>query len=128
MAKSDFGYIDLSFNPGINNLGDITTVTDRQAIKQSLTNIVNTGRGQRLMEPNFGAGVERFLFEPLDERTGMDIGKAIEYNIKTYEPRITLISVNVKIDWVNNGYDISVRYSINDLQDTDFLEVKLEKI
>lgn len=128
MAKSDFGYIDLSFNPEINNLGDISSVTDRNAIKQSLINIINTRRGQRLMEPQFGAGIERFLFEPLDEQTGMDIGKAIEYNIKTFEPRVRLTGVYVTIDWDNEGYDVSVRYNIIDLQDVDFLEVKLEKI
>lgn len=123
-----FGYRDLAFNPSINNLGDISTVTDREAIKQSLKNIVDTARGQRVMEPQFGAGIQRFLFEPLDDQTGMDIGKAIESNIKAFEPRVRLTAVNVEIDLRQNGYNVDVFYIIRDLQIQDTVRVTLEKL
>lgn len=123
-----FGYRDLAFNPSINNLGDISTVTDRDAIRQSLRNIVDTARGQRVMEPQFGAGIQRFLFEPLDDQTGMELGKIIEANIKSFEPRVRLTAVNVEIDLGQNGYKVDVFYIIRDLQVEDTVRVTLEKL
>lgn len=129
MAQEIFyGYRDIAFNPEINNLGDISTVTDTNAIKQSLTNIVRTSEGERLMLPGFGASVRDYLFEPLDEETAMEIGKSIEYSIKEYEPRINLEAIDVTVDFENDGYEISVQYSIVQLQTFDSVTVTLQRL
>lgn len=125
---NDFNYRDLSFNPDLNQKGDISVVTDKQAIRQSLFNIIHTIPGQRIMEPNFGGDVKSLLFEPLDEETANLIGERIQGSIEDYEPRITLIRIDVQIMNDDPGYNIDVYYVINDLQEADTINVELQKL
>jgi phage baseplate assembly protein W len=128
VVKRNFGYVDLSFNPSITNLGDISVVENKNSIKQSLFNIIKTNKGQRVMESNFGASIERFLFEPLDNETGLNIGRAIKSNIEAYEPRITLKEINVVAQPSKDGYKVEIMYYINNLQETDSISLTLEKM
>ena len=62
-------------------------------IRQSVSTILDTEPGERVMRPGFGCGLRRYLMEPnnLTTRTSMeaDIRSALE----TWEPRIRLVNV-----------------------------------
>ena len=101
-------YSDLSYNPILNQLGDLTTVKNEDSIKQSLRTIINTPKGSRIFEPDFGCNVNFYLFEPYLPETGMRIAKDIEYNINAYEPRVELLDIKVEGDSENSGYNIEI--------------------
>lgn len=121
-------YSDLSYDPVTNQLGDLSTVTNEAAIKQSLRTIINTPRGSRIFEPEFGCNINYYLFEPFIPETGLRIGKDIEYNITNYEPRVELLKVNVVVDEANFGYKIDVIYRIKEIQKVDTITIELQRL
>ncbi len=95
---------------GISN--DIKVDFDEEAIKNSITNCIYTRRGEKLLSPDFGMNLEKFLFEPLSESQGDYIGRYILTNLASMEPRITIIKVYVVVDYEDNSYRISIYYEI----------------
>jgi len=52
----------------------------RGAVKQLLM----TQRGERILLPNFGCNLRKYLFQPLDEATFESIKREIQYSFKNY--------------------------------------------
>ena len=53
-------------------------------IKDAVEQLLLTERGERLMLPNFGCNLRKFLFQPLDESTFESIKREIQYSFKKY--------------------------------------------
>lgn len=129
MAKSkDVYYQDLSLDPVINSQGDITTVTNKESIKQSIYMIVNTAKGSRIFMPEYGSRIKGFLFEPFDESTAKRIGIELQETLQNHEPRIEILNINVNIDWQNTQYNIVVAYRLVNTQNIDTINVSLDKL
>ena len=45
--------------------GAATTKEMRSTIEQMLENIINTNKGEKIMQSGFGAGIEKYLFQPI---------------------------------------------------------------
>ena len=121
-------YSDLSYNPGLNQLGDVTKLINMDAIKQSVKTIVLTPLGSRLFEPDFGTGVKQYLFEFLDEATLNNIKAVITNAITKYEPRVKVDSVDVKAFPETNEMSIDITYLISELQEYDTTKIALYKL
>jgi phage baseplate assembly protein W len=121
-------YSDLSYNPILNQLGDLTTVVNQDSVKQSIRTIINTPKGSRIFEPDFGCNMNFYLFEPFIPETGMKIGKDIEFNITTYEPRVELISIKVSLDSENEGYSVNIVYKVREIQKVDTVTIELQRL
>jgi len=59
-----------------------------------------------------GSEVSRLLFENLDRNTSIFIRNEIEYVITTFEPRVTLVSLEVNPNYDENQFDIVITYKI----------------
>jgi phage baseplate assembly protein W len=127
-APQQIFYSDLPLNPTLASNGDISTVTNNDAIKQSLTLILNTNAGSRIFLPNYGARLQSFLFEPFDQSTATRIGTEIEQSINNYEQRIQLLNVAVTMIQANTSYNIIVSYLIINQQEVDTFTVTLQKL
>ncbi len=125
MAVTKEYYSDLSYQPALNQLGDVTKVINTEAIKQSILTIMYTVPGSRLFEPQFGVGIERFLFEEFSQSTGQALGKAIETGLSKYENRIVLQSVQVSLLEADLSYNVTIEYVVIDTQTPDSIEVRL---
>ncbi|MGW6129720.1 GPW/gp25 family protein [Cellulomonas sp. NPDC055163] len=79
-------------------------------IQQSVTTILDTEPGERVMRPGLGCGLRRFLMAPNDESTRTSMVAKIRSALETWEPRIRLDSVTVTSDedptllWVDIAY------------------------
>jgi phage baseplate assembly protein W len=121
-------YSDLAFNPKLNSAGDLTTVTDLDSVKQSIYTIIKTPRGSRVMMPIFGVGIERFLFEPINEEVASAIATEIQKQLELFETRITINKIQIKI--INDsvpGYEISIKYFVNDKKLNDQVDITIQK-
>lgn len=127
MAQQVF-YVDLSLNPEVDSTGDISTEINIDAIKQSLRMMLDTTRGSRIFTPEYGARIKGFLFEPFDTSVAERIGLEIKETISNFEPRVSLINVNVEMDFNKTSYDIQVVYRINNTEVIDVFKVTLEKL
>jgi len=121
---SDF---DLAFKPHPNT-GDITTLYDINAVKQSVKNLVLTNRGERPFAPNLGCDITGLLFEPADGFTAVSIKEAITLTLDTYEPRVNLKNIIVTAEPDNNRYAVEIEFQIKTNLQTGSLEFYLERI
>ncbi len=55
-----------------------------QMIRQSVEQLLLTQRGERIMLPNYGCNIRRYLFQPLDEDTFNRIREEIETSFDRY--------------------------------------------
>ena len=68
--------------------------------------------GEKFFDSDFGSEVSKSLFENVDEVSAITIREEIEYSIKTYEPRVTLLSVDSIPNYDNNEFNVVVTYQI----------------
>lgn len=67
--------------------------TYNQAVKQNFKNLVLTSPGERIMDPDFGVGIRRYLFENFDDFTFDEIEEKIMEQVGLYMPYIELIDI-----------------------------------
>ena len=78
--------------------GRLQLTRHEENIEQSIQNILLTARGERVMLPEFGAGLRRFLFEPNSSATRGSISEAVRNALIDWEPRIDIQRVEVTTD------------------------------
>lgn len=76
----------------------LATVAHEADVAESIKIILGTRRGERFMRPDFGAGLEDFVFEPLSTTTRETLRKRVEESLIDFEPRIDVTKVEVTID------------------------------
>jgi phage baseplate assembly protein W len=94
-----------------------STFTTKEQVKSNLINLILTDPGERVLNPRFGIGLRRYLFEPdIDETLLTEI---IQRQITNYIPYVTLNRVTVENDPDKNISYVTVDYSlINSETDT----------
>ena len=78
-----------------NNNGYFAKQSGAELIKNNLKQLILTDRGERIMLPNFGMSLRRFLFQPLDEQLFEEIKEEILFNLAKYAKNITVIKLSV---------------------------------
>jgi phage baseplate assembly protein W len=64
-----------------------------EKVRQSILLILDTEPGERVMLPEFGCGLRRFLMRPNNAPTRAEIERAIRDSLRMWEPRITAVEV-----------------------------------
>ena len=111
MASRAFKDINLSFkrHPVTN---DVLTVSDEDAIKRSVKNIIFTILGEKPFEPAFGSTINESLFDLSTSLNEIRIADDITASLKRYEPRISDIDVTVSLYPDSNEMNATVQYEI----------------
>lgn len=78
--------------------GRLRYARHEEDIEQAIHLILLTARGERLMLPQFGAGIRNYLFEPSSSATYRSIEEAVRAALIDWEPRIDLERVEVVPD------------------------------
>ena len=73
-------------------------VAYEEDIRQSIMIIMGTEPGERIMRPDFGAGLNRFVFEPANTTTMALIQTRVHDALVDWEPRIEVQAVKVTVD------------------------------
>ena len=111
MASRAFKDINLSFkrHPVTN---DVLTVSDEDAIKRSVRNIIFTILGENPFEPEFGSVINDSLFELNTSLNEMRVADEIKQSLLNYEPRIDNIVVTSSVYPDSNELNCVVQYDI----------------
>ena len=91
---------------------DLVVSKDASAIKQAIVNLLLTNKGERLMAPDYGSNIRSYLFEPMDYGTANQIKGNIRDTIEKFEPRIAIGLLKADPNFDENGFDITMTYSI----------------
>jgi phage baseplate assembly protein W len=70
--------------------------TGETLIKNNLKQLLNTEPGERVLLPDFGCGLRKFLFQPLDSNTKEQIKDQIITSITKYLPSVLIEEINVE--------------------------------
>ena len=111
MASRGFKDINLSFkrHPVTN---DVLTVSDEDAIKRSVKNIIFTILGEKPFEPNFGSVISQSLFDLNTNLNEIRISDEIKQSLLNYEPRIDNTEVTVSVYPDSNELNCIIQYDI----------------
>ena len=108
---------------------DISKVTDIQAVKRSVRNLVLTNHYEKPFHPEIGSGVRDILFEPMTPITANILARKIEDVIVNFEPRAKLIGVRAQPNLDRNEYEVTIEfYVINTPTELVDLTVMLERL
>jgi phage baseplate assembly protein W len=122
-------YSDLSTNFSLNAMtGDVVRLTELDAVKRAIKNIVMTNKYERLLNPRFGAGINELLFEPMSPLTTITLRDAIEDTIVTYEPRADLITLDVVPDEYSQTYYVDLVFSLRSTNQTGTVQFFIDRI
>lgn len=88
------------------------TYTTKEAVKSNILNFFLTGKRERVMNPNFGAGIREQLFEQLTQGTIDNIEDIIKFNLNSIFPQINLNQLQVNSSPDQNLIQIYFSYSI----------------
>ena len=103
--------LDLFFSKK-NSDSDINKVTDVQAVKRSVRNLVLLNHYEKPFHPEIGSGVRDLLFENMTPFVSNTLRKLIEDTITNFEPRVRLADVAVNPNFDNNQYEVTVEFYI----------------
>lgn len=110
-AKAFLG-VGWAFPPERSN-GKVALAAYEEDVRQAVIIILGTNRGERVMRPDFGAGLRSFVFEPVDTTTMALLQTRVRESLVDWEPRIDVVDVAVTTDEVQrNRLLIDLRYRI----------------
>ena len=120
--------LDLNFTRKSSN-SDVNKVTDVQAVKRSLRNLVLLNYYEKPFHPEIAGGVREMLFELMTPITAQIIAKQVENVINNFEPRARLVGVRVQPDLDRNLYEITIEfYVVNAPTELVDMSVMLERL
>ena len=107
---------------------DIRKITDIQAVKRSVRNLILLNHYEKPFHPEIGSGIRDMLFENMSNMTAFILARKIEDVIENFEPRVRLISVRADPNLDRNEYEVTIEFFVvntpTELVDlTVFLEV-----
>ena len=108
---------------------DVNKVTDIQAVKRSLRNLINLNAFEKPFHPEISGGVREMLFKHMTPITAVVLTRKIEDVINNFEPRVRLVSVRAIPDMDRNIYNVSIEfYVVNAPTELVDLSVILERL
>lgn len=101
----------------ITNVAFNQSFQTREQVSSNILNLLKTKRGERIMQPEFGIGLESILFEAIDEDTQTRIETEIETTIGRWLPYVVIEELTVDISDElrdRNTINVSLSFSIVD--------------
>ena len=120
--------LDLFFGKKTSN-SDISDVTDVQAVKRSIRNLVLLNTFEKPFHPEIASGVRDMLFELMTPVTAALLSRQVQDVIENFEPRARLVGVRAIPDYDKNSYSVTVEfYVVNTPTELVDLTIFLERL
>jgi hypothetical protein len=120
-------YNDLPYDLTRDEFNDVDLLEDLESIRQSIRTIVLTkiGTRTRYQNPLFGSGVADLLFEKINVFTLSRIDEEISLAIGNWEPRVSVIAVDVNINPDRNELKVQINFRVINLDIIDEITINL---
>jgi len=116
--------IGISLPIQITNTAFEQTFQTSEQVKSNIKNLLLTKKGERILQPEFGSGLQALLFEPnVDDFEGR-IEDTINESLEQWLPYVTAEEIDIDASDAlrdNNRINVSVKFRIGD--STDLNEV-----
>lgn len=105
--------VGIAFPMDVDGQGRVALNSYEDHVRQSILLITQTAAGERVMRPDFGAGLQTLVFEPAGSATLALVQHSVQQALVHNEPRIDVLSVQVTADPSQPGaLTISVNYRV----------------
>lgn len=91
---------------------DLSMVTNEEAVKRSIKNLILTDRYERPFQPDLGGNVKAMLFENFDRLTSSLVRNQLEATIHNHEPRAKVLDIKVTPSFDENGINITLTFVV----------------
>ncbi|WP_457593478.1 GPW/gp25 family protein [Hydrogenimonas sp.] len=91
------------FPVGVDEEGRFECVSEYEDIKEAILIILKTAPGERVMRPEFGCGINDYVFSVINSATLMQIEAEIKRALTLYEPRIVVENVKASAEEASVG-------------------------
>ena len=120
---------DLDLDFGLNSVTkDVNKLTDAEAIKRSVRNLINLNNYEKPFRPEFGSGIRGLLFEPMTELTSHFMQVKIAEILNQFEPRISVSNIIINNQEDRNAYSVSIHFLIKGTQEPVVVDTFLERL
>jgi len=122
-------YRDLDLDFAANSATkDIQKLTDVEAVKRSVRNLINTNHYERPFHPEIGSNLRAMLFENITPQMTHALSKQIDLLIRNFEPRARLVQINVQPFIERNGYRAQISFFVVNTPERVEMESFLERL
>lgn len=101
-----------AFPPAPAAAGDVTMAAYDEDVREAVLIILQTAPGERLMRPDFGAGLRDLVFEPLSVALLALVKHRVETALVRWEPRIDLDRVDVSGEPGVGRVTVTIEYHV----------------
>ena len=112
-TRSNKTYSDLNLNftknPATN---DVARLTDIEAVKRAVRNLVLTNEFERPFHPEIGSSIRGLLFETITPLNAVLLEDRIREVIVNFEPRAELTGIQVFDEIDNNQYRVIINFTV----------------
>ena len=120
---------DLDLDSGLNSVTkDVNKLTDAEAIKRSVRNLINLNNYEKPFRPEIGSGIRGLLFEPMTELTSHFMQVKIAEILNQFEPRISVSNIIINNQEDRNAYSVSIHFLIKGTQEPVVVDTFLERL
>jgi phage baseplate assembly protein W len=90
-----FTYRDIDFKFILNEgKRDFKTFNDIESVRNGLRNIFSWRQGERIIIPEFGNVLIRYIYEPMTALTVANIQRDLKEMVERWEPRVKIDAIN----------------------------------
>lgn len=116
------------FPLSLSDAGDFTVnETFKELVKQNFKTLLLTIPGERIMMPDFGVGLQTYLFENLESGGVSGVTAAINNQVSKYMPYINVLNIDTKNSEDNEHLaSVSITYYIKPLSQQDIINISIE--
>ena len=127
--RSNRIYKDLDLDFGRNRItNDVNKLTDVEAVKRSVRNLINTNHYERPFHPEIGSDVRAMLFEPMTPLNALNLQRKVAEVLNNFEPRINLQQVLANPNIDNNSYELKIMFYVVGSNSPVEVETFLERL
>jgi hypothetical protein len=101
-----------AFPVALDATGAVAEAEYETDIEQSVRIILGTEPGERVMRPDFGAGLRGLVFEPINTTTMALVQYRVQNALVLWEPRIDSVTVVVSADPPLGKLQVDISYRI----------------
>ena len=110
-STRQFKDIDLDF--GRNAVtNDVNKLTDVEAVKRSVRNLVLTNHYERPFHPELGCGIRQLLFENLTPMVAIQLERKVQEVLENFEPRAQINNILARPDLDRNAYELTINFYV----------------
>jgi phage baseplate assembly protein W len=95
--------------------------TSFEQAKANLKNLLLTAKGERVMQPEFGTGLQSLLFEPMDDTFESQLQDVITQTVSYWLPYINIEQIDVEMTDAmkdNNTAHMTIQFTVGNTIET----------